>query len=67
MSNGERPCNEDANCHAEKESLEQSSDAQQTAEDKRKEELYSDGGGRKTEFAPGEPVPPEATENDRKK
>ncbi|HIA55048.1 MAG TPA: hypothetical protein EYN91_23690 [Candidatus Melainabacteria bacterium] len=65
MSNGARECNEDANCK--QENLEQSSDAQQAIDDKRKEELYSDGGGRKTDFGEEDTTPPHATENESKK
>lgn len=65
MSNGERQCNEDANCKDE--SLPQSSDAQQAIEDKRKEELYSAGGGRKTDFGAEDTEPPQADENNTDK
>lgn len=65
MSNGEIQCNEGANCQDE--NLRQSSDAQQAIEDKRKEELYSSGGGRKTDFAQEDTEPPQADENKRDK
>lgn len=64
MKNGKKQCNEDANC---RETVEQSSDSKHALEDKRKEELYSDGGGRKTDFGEEEQDPPHATENESKK
>lgn len=64
---GKRECNEDANCHEKPENLEQSSDTEKALEDKRKEALYSDGGGRKTDFGEEEGDPPRATENESKK
>ncbi len=63
---GKKQCNQDANCHEDRENVEQSSDSKHALEDKRKEELYSDGGGRKTDFG-GEEEPPHATENESKK
>ncbi|MBA3994674.1 MAG: hypothetical protein C0469_14245 [Cyanobacteria bacterium DS2.3.42] len=62
-----KQCKEDANCHEERENVEQSSDSKQALEDKRKEELYSDGGGRKTDFGAEELEPPHVTDNESKK
>lgn len=61
----DRQCSEDANCKH-NENVEQSSDSKQALDDKRKEELYSDGGGRKTDFGE-ETEPPHATENESKR
>lgn len=49
------------------ENIEQSGDTEKAPEDKRKEALYSDGGGRKTDFGEEEQAPLHATENESKK
>ncbi len=66
MNNGEMKRPADADCKKHREDLEQSSVSAQALEDKRKEDLYSAGGGRKTDFGEERPAPAHVTENESK-
>ena len=63
MKNGE---NKDGDCRQSRKDLEESSDSNKMLDDKRKEMLYSAGGGRKTDFGETEIEPPHCTENESK-